>query len=62
MLFYCIISHYITLRPCLYTFNVGGLPQIFGKWIAQVIDTSTLEMERLPSPYKRLGWPLPILF
>ena len=40
----CIILHYIILRPCLYTFNVGGLPHLFRKWIAQVVDTSTLEM------------------
>ena len=44
MLFYCIILHYIILRPYLYTCNVGGLPHLFRKWVAQVVDTSTLEM------------------
>ena len=62
MLFYCILLHYIILRPCLYTFNVSGLPHLFGEWIAQVVETPTLEMGWLPTPYKRLGWPLPILF
>ena len=58
----CIILHYIILRPCLYTFNVGSLPHLFRRWIAQVVDTSTLERGWLPAPYKRLGWPVPILF
>ena len=37
MLLDCIILHYIILRPCLYSFNVSGLPHLFGKWIGQVV-------------------------
>ena len=38
IIYYLVLFYFLMLRPCLYTFNVGGLPHLFGKWIGQVVD------------------------
>ena len=50
VLLYSIIIRYIVLRLWFCTLNVGGIPHLIRKLIAQGVDTSTLEMGMTTDP------------